>query len=321
MRRSSFDRGFAMQLTRRQFVASTALLGASASFAAPAEAAAKTLNFVLIGDWGRNGHDEQRDVAVQMGKTARAFGSEYTVSVGDNFYENGVTAVDDPQWQSSFEQIYTAPALQSPWKIVLGNHDYRGNVQAQLDYSKTSPRWRLPARYYTETVTLPDGARAAFYYLDTSPFIKKYYGSNVHVDGQDSQAQLDWLEAQLAASKAQWNIVIGHHPIYTAQAASDGYEHDMPDMIARLNPILQKHAVPIYICGHDHLLQSVQMDHITYVVTGAGSQTYAPGPAIRGGFASGAHGFMTVRLSGERFDYALVDMHGTALFSQSILRV
>ena len=307
-----------MLLTRRNFIASTAVLGTAA--ATPAAAESKTLNFVLIGDWGRNGHDEQRDVAVQMGKTAAAIGSQYTVSVGDNFYENGVTAVNDPQWQNSFEEIYTAPSLQSPWKIILGNHDYRGNVQAQIDYSKTSPRWRLPARYYTETVTLPDGATAAFYYLDTSPFIKKYIGSKVNIAGQDTAAQLAWLDAQLTASKAQWNIVIGHHPVYTAQDDGDGEDHDQPDLIARLNPILQKHAVPIYICGHDHLLQSVQMDHTTYIVTGAGSQTYTPRPAIRGGFASGAHGFMTVKLSGTSFDYALVDMHGTALFSQTITR-
>jgi acid phosphatase len=294
------------------------VLGAAA--ATPAEAADKTLNFVLIGDWGRNGHDEQRAVAVQMGKTAAAIGSQYTVSVGDNFYENGVTGLDDPQWRSSYEEIYTAPSLQSYWKIILGNHDYRGNVQAQLDYSKTSHRWRLPARYYTETTTLPDGTTAAFYYLDTSPFIKKYIGSKVNIAGQNAQAQLDWLDAQLAASKAQWNIVIGHHPVYTALDDSDGEDHDQPDLIARLNPILQKHAVPIYICGHDHLLQSVQMDHTTYIVTGAGSQTYTPRPAIRGGFASGAHGFMTVKLSGHSFDYALVDLHGTVLFSQSITR-
>ncbi|WP_297491863.1 metallophosphoesterase [Acidocella sp.] len=309
-----------MQLTRRQFIASTAVLGASTAFAGPAAAADKSLNLVLIGDWGRHGHDEQRAVAVQMGKTAEAIGSRFTVSVGDNFYENGVTGVNDAQWRSSFEEIYTAPALQSPWKVILGNHDYRGNVQAQLDYSKTSHRWQLPARSYTETVTLPDGARAAFYYLDTSPFIKKYYGSKVRVDGQDSQAQLAWLDAKLAASTAEWNIVIGHHPVYTALADNDGYDHDQPDLIARLNPILQKHNVPVYICGHDHVLQSVQMDGITYVVTGAGSQTYTPRAAIRGGFASGAHGFMTVRLSGKSFDYGLVDMHGTTLFAQTITR-
>ncbi len=309
------------QLTRRQFIATAAVSGAAGIFAGPAMAAEKSLPFVLVGDWGRQGHDDQRNVAVQMGLTAAAINSRFTISVGDNFYEDGVTGLDDPQWQSSFEQIYTAGALTTPWKIILGNHDYRGNVQAQLDYSRSSPRWRLPARYYTETLTLPDGSLAAFYYLDTSPFIKKYYGSKVRVDGQDSQAQLNWLDAQLAASQAQWNIVIGHHPIYTALSDGDGEDHDQPDLIARLNPILTRHNVPVYICGHDHVQQVVQMDNLTYICTGAGSQTYTPRPAIRGGFASGAHGFMAARLSGQRFDYSLIDMHGKALFSQSIMRV
>jgi len=85
--------------------------------------------------------------------------------------------------------------------------------------------------------------------------------------------------------------------------------------VARLNPILVKHAVPIYICGHDHLLQSVALNGITYVVTGAGSQTYTPRPAIRGGFASGAHGFMTLHITSNKLNYSLVDMTGKALYS------
>jgi len=308
-----------MQLTRRQFVASTAL-GAAALRATPGEADGTALPFILVGDWGRAGHDDQRRVAEQMGRTAAAMGSRFTVSVGDNFYENGVTGLDDPQWEGSFEQIYTAPALQTPWKVILGNHDYRGNVQAQLDYSARSPRWQLPARYYTTREMLPDGAAADFFYVDTSPFIRKYIGTRTDISGQDSQAQLDWLDTALAGSKAEWKIVIGHHPIYTALDESDGYEHDQPDLIARLNPVLRKHDVPIYVCGHDHCLQSVKMDGVTYVVTGAGSRTYAPDPAIRGGFASGAHGFMTVRLSGARLDYSLVDMTGETLYAETITR-
>ncbi len=310
-----------MTLSRRQFTATAAGIGAATVLPAlPAAAARSALPFILVGDWGRGGHDEQAAVAIQMGRTATEMKSAFTVSVGDNFYENGVTGIDDPQWQNSFEKIYTAPSLQSPWKVILGNHDYRGNVQAQLDYSRRSARWRLPARYYKETLALPDGGSADLFYLDTSPFIKKYMGSKVNIAGQDTVAQLDWLNRELGASAAQWKIVIGHHPIYTALDNSDGGDHDQPDMIARVNPVLLKHQVPIYICGHDHLLQSVKMDGITYVVTGAGSQTYTPGHAIKGGFASGAHGFMTVRLNSTKLDYALVDMNGKTLFGESIMR-
>jgi len=308
-----------MTVSRRHLLKTSAALTTAAAL--PAQAAAETLNFVLVGDWGRRGHDNQRDVARQLGTTAAAINSLFTVSMGDNFYENGVTGVDDPQWQASFEQIYTAESLQSPWKIILGNHDYRGSVQAQLDYAKTSPRWRLPARYYSETLALPDGGRAEIFYLDTSPFIKKYLGTKTDISGQDSQAQLDWLDAALQNSTAAQKIVIGHHPIYAALAPDSYGEHDTPDLIARLDPVLRRHNIQIYINGHDHILQSVTLNGLTYVTNGAGSETYdATSPTIRGGFVSGSHGFMTVALSSQKLDFALIDMAGTTLYAQTLTR-
>jgi acid phosphatase len=308
-----------MTVSRRHLLKTSAALTTAATL--PAQAAAETLNFVLIGDWGRRGHDNQTNVAQQMGVTAAAINSRFTVSMGDNFYENGVTGLDDPQWQASFEKIYTADSLQSPWKIILGNHDYRGNVQAQLDYAKTSKRWQLPARYYVETQPLPDGAKADFFYLDTSPFITKYIGTRTNISGQDSQAQLNWLDAALQKSTAQWKIVIGHHPIYTALAPDSYGEHDTPELIARLDPILRKHGIRIYINGHDHNLQSVTLNNLTYVTNGAGSETYdQSSPTIRNGFVSGSHGFMTVSLSSQKLEFSLIDMAGATLYVQSIIR-
>jgi acid phosphatase len=304
-----------MNLTRRRLISSTATMTAAAALPAGAMAADQTLNFVLIGDWGRDGRENQTDVANQMGVTAAAIGSKFVVSVGDNFYENGVTGLDDPYWQNSFERIYTAASLQTPWKVILGNHDYRGNVQAQIDYSAHSTRWQLPARYYQVSETLPDGGKADFFYVDTSPFMSYYIGTTTDISGQDTNAQLAWLDHALGASLADWKIVIGHHPIYTALTGKD---HDQPDLIARLDPVIRAHGVKIYINGHDHTLQSVDVNGVTYVTTGAGSETYSPGTPGRDGFCSGSHGFMTCALSSSKLDFALVDMAGTTLYSQSV---
>ena len=103
-----------------------------------------------------------------MGREAERIGSAFTISVGDNFYEEGVRSTEDPKWAALFEQIYTAPALQSRWDVILGNHDYRGDVQPQIDYSGNSPRWRMPARYYSRRETLADGTAVDFFYLDTA---------------------------------------------------------------------------------------------------------------------------------------------------------
>jgi acid phosphatase len=304
-----------MKLSRRALLTRTATLTAGMP-CVPAQAAAPALPFVLIGDWGRHGRDHQIDVANQMGKTAAAIDSRFVVSLGDNFYEDGVTGLDDPYWRTSFEDIYTADSLQTPWKIILGNHDYRGNVQAQLDYSNLSKRWQLPARYYSVSEPLPDGGTADFFYLDTSPFIQYYRGSKTDISGQDSGAQAAWLDQALGNSTARWKIVIGHHPIYTAIT---GAGHDQPDLMAHIDPILRNHDVKIYINGHDHTLQVTKIQGLTYVTNGAGSATYETGPPGRDGFLSSAHGFMTCHLTSNHLTFALIDMTGTTLYAQTVL--
>ncbi len=126
-----------------------------------------SLNFLAVGDWGREGDFHQRDVASRMGESAAALGARFVISVGDNFYEDGVAGIDDPAWEKSFERVYDAPSLQVPWWIALGNHDYHGNAQAQLDYSAKSRRWRLPARWFLFREAAPDGAVADFFETNT----------------------------------------------------------------------------------------------------------------------------------------------------------
>ena len=49
----------------------------------------------------------------------------------------------DPQWKSSFEDVYAHPALMTKWHVIVGNHDYKrnGRVQAQIDYAATPSRF------------------------------------------------------------------------------------------------------------------------------------------------------------------------------------
>ena len=109
-----------MKQTRRQFVRTLFVATQAAAIGSwltprnlfAADAQAGGLNFLLLGDWGRKGEKDQVEVARQMGLAAEETGAKFVISVGDNFYEHGVASVDDPQWQSSFEKVYTAPALQ-----------------------------------------------------------------------------------------------------------------------------------------------------------------------------------------------------------------
>ena len=193
--------------------------------------------------------------------------------------------------------------------MALGNHDYHGDPEAQLAYSTRSRRWRLPARHYLRRERAPDGTSLDLVVLDTSPFVSAYHrpGSRVRVEGQDAAAQLSWLDATLARSKADWTIVVGHHPIWSGRKDSDA----AADMLATVDPILRRHRVPLYVNGHDHDLMHVAHEGTHYVCTGAGSKM---DEACEGGdFCSLRSGFTAYRLSREHLEVAYRDWTGAEL--------
>ncbi len=162
----------------------------------------KALNFIAMGDWGRNGEYKQKEVADQMGITAKTLNTDFFIATGDNFYPSGVASTQDHRWIDSYENIYTAHSLQQNWYVVLGNHDYKGNVQAEIDYTKVDRRWNMPARYYFKKLPLNGDTtqQVLLVFIDTTPLIDEYYKGADHADvkTQDTAQQRKWLEAVLS---------------------------------------------------------------------------------------------------------------------------
>jgi len=318
-------------LTRRRVLQAAA---AAAVLPTVAWADEPLLTFLAVGDWGRDGDFHQKETASQMGEVAARTNARFVISVGDNFYEDGVKGVDDPMWRTSFEDVYTAPSLQVPWYAALGNHDYHGDSQAQIDNTARSKRWRMPARWFSFHETAPDGATVEVFVLDTSPFIKSYHadgGQKVKVVGQDTDAQLAWFERALASSKADWKLVVGHHPVYSggkpkgadapkAEEKSESTPGGSVDLITRLDPILQRHRIPLYLNGHDHDLQHVARGATHYVCTGAGSKTRNHCDMDGSDFCSMQSGFVACAVGRERLRLAYRDVTGAELHVVDIAR-
>ncbi|MBF0383934.1 MAG: metallophosphoesterase, partial [Magnetococcales bacterium] len=111
------------------------------------------LVFYTLGDQGTGGK-KQRRVAAAMEREAKKSGKpDFVLLLGDNFYNNGVVSIDDPQWQEKFEKIYKGSQLQNiPFFAVLGNHDYRQSSDAQVLYTtqgKGSRRWQMPDKFFS----------------------------------------------------------------------------------------------------------------------------------------------------------------------------
>lgn len=314
-----------MPLSRRDFVRNLFVASqmALASRLVPGQLHADdtstgALNFAVIGDWGRQGHEGQTEVAAQMARACKDFSASFVISLGDNFYENGVSSVDDSHWQESFEKVYSADSLQVPWYVILGNHDYRGSCDVQIEYGKNHPRWIMPARYFSQVHPIDASTKLEFFYIDTSPFILEYHRdpTMTAVLTQDTAAQLKWLDQALASSKAQWKIVHGHHPIYSA-----GSGHGIqPELIAQLLPILQKHKVQAYFAGHDHDLQHLKTDNLNLIISGGGSRHRPVVPVPQSQFAQGCSGFTMVSLKANEMQVRFIDDTGKLLYTAVVPR-
>jgi len=299
-------------LTNRRHVLG-GLVTAGAGLAGPSSARTDAgLSFLVVGDWGRDGASHQRDVADQMEIAARASNARFVVAVGDNFYEDGVQSVDDSKWRTSFEDVYTGEHLQAmPWHAALGNHDYGGVPQAQIDYTARSARWHMPARYFK--VAVPE-VSVDLFIIDTTPIVEENGRGDrpmaLNVATQDVPAQLQWLDRELAASQARFRFVFGHHTLF-----SGGSTHgDTPDLIARLLPILKARRVTGYVNGHDHDLQHIVRDGIDCVCTGAGSEVRPVSPVDGTRFCVARSGFSVITVRDGQAHVAFHDYAGESLY-------
>lgn len=277
--------------------------------------------FFVLGDWGYKGGEKQMAVANQMIKQSRIYHPSMIFTVGDNFYENGVTDVTDEHWQLSFKKPYK-DLTKLPWYVTLGNHDYRGNVDAQIDYHKVDSHWHLPARYYTFVQGTTIGQKVRFVIIDTDPYVSTYYTDPMYskaVRTQDTARQTHWLDSVLASAKEPWKIVIGHHPLYSASPR----EGEAEVLAATMGPIFEKYHVQAYICGHDHLMQYNRppRSHVAYIISGAGgkpnNRTNKVGYTI---FNSNTAAFMVGSISGRQFKFCFIDATGKKVFEDQIAR-
>lgn len=286
----------------------------NASAQTPATELRGNVKLMVGNDLGRNGYYEQKPIAALMGKVAEALGPDAFLALGDIHHYLGVQSVSDPLWTTNYELIYSHPELQVEWCPILGNHEYRGNTQAVIDYSGISRRWEMPSRYYTRIFD-NGGTRVKVVFIDTTPIIDKYHSNTVEypdANAQDVEAQLQWLDNELSRDdNAEWTIVAGHHPVY-AQTPKKRSERD--DMQRKVDPILRKHKVDMYVCGHIHNFQHIRKNGIDYVVNTSGSLSRPDVTAVDGTvFSSGLPGFSVITATATTLTLSMVDSAGNVI--------
>ena len=252
-------------LAQRAPLASAASLVAQA----PAGPSPSKLRWLATADSG-SGDRKQQAVADQMAAVQRRQPVDLVILAGDNIYNDGdISKVD-----GAFTRPYSA-LLQAgvPFHAVLGNHDIRtANGDPQVAYR-------------------PFGMAGRWYSLRRGPV--EFFMLDTNVNANWGQ-QLPWLRSSLAASKAPWKVVVGHHPIYSAGLyGNDG------DAQARLAPLFKKYGVQLYINGHEHDYERTKViEGTTYLTLGIGGASLRP--ILANGYTAACasvHGFVELEAS------------------------
>lgn len=198
--------------------------------------------------------------------------AKFMVSIGD--------LVDLGQSGDHWNAWFSAAAgvIDSiPIMPLTGNHESYGSREtsgpvywsAQFSLPQNGPEG-LKGRVYSY-----DHGPVHFAVLDSQQEEQKEYGDILGV-------QRDWLDADLAGSKAAWKIVLFHRPPYGVMPsrANEGVKE-------AFCPVIDKHQVDLVFNAHDHgiarthpirdgrVLENGSRGTVYYVTGRSGEKTYA----------------------------------------------
>lgn len=271
------------------------------------------LHFLAVGDYG-TGNKNQKKVAEQMNAFAGKLDSPLTavLALGDNFYNK----LETERFERDFEKMYSKEHLNCPFYACLGNHDYgpqydskqgRAKADMQLEYAAKNPgsRWKMPAKWYA--VELPNAS---------APLVKVIYLDGNYFEGamtpQEKLDQKRWMDAELKKpTRAKWTWVVSHYPLFS----DDTKRKDNKSLIKNWGDHLKANPISLYLSGHDHNLQHLQLKDYqpSFLVSGGGgASTYEITESERG-FAKQIFGFNHIHVDDERITVQLIDADGACM--------
>lgn len=226
----------------------------------------------------------------------------FTVTVGDNIYNDGQPGFFDPSWFVPYNSVNR----RAPLFPALGNHDVHNSSRGSYYLDNFYLPQNGPAGYRERNYSF-DYSNAHFAVVDSNPFAEN--------DAAGMSAVKSWLEADLAAATQQWKIVVLHHPPYTSDGS--GVHGDNANVKAHLVPLFAQHGVQFVLQGHNHFYERTNaINGVYYLTTGGGGRSlYTPSNRKEYSARVNAtdHSFTIVDMSGARLGLTQVSSNGTVL--------
>lgn len=144
--------------------------------------------------------------------------------------------LDKNDWLENFFPKGRPLLSRVPIYPVLGNHEQDASYYYQYI---VAPH---PEYYYTFTY-----GNAQFFMIDTNR------------DVSEGSEQYDWLEWELAKSKATWKIAVHHHPPYSSDSDDHGDTYQSLSTLGtdarNLVPLYERYGLDFCLFGHTHLYE------------------------------------------------------------------
>ena len=299
------------------------------------EDGARPIRVVVMGNLARHKSRElsllQEDAALMWAAVSRRHREkpyDLALTVGDNFLPRGVRGMEElrRRWR---------PYDRLGVRVfgTLGDRDYEGHVQPQLDYTystgnvlgraKTYGTWNLPCSYYTfvlgplEFVAIDtDEGR-----LRTSRRVGRRRRARLPPEwppeARWSTMQERWAVEQLKSrGKAPWRILYGHHDVRGDRQGTwaSGLRRGVPGLV----DAIAKYGVTAVLSGHDEGMWHEHGDGADYFVAGGGGgrrRKFARCDRVRGcRFATARHGYLEIEASAQHIRFSFLDVYGTQVY-------
>lgn len=245
----------------------------------PVPDAVQPIRLWCIGDFGKASED-QRIVRDSYLNYAGNTHTDLWLWLGDNAYPAGT----DQEFQDKvFDSItgYYKLFKYMPFMPTPGNHDYESVCPIVCNFD---PKYHKGP--YFDIVDVPTEGEAGGVPSHTELYYSFDYG-NVHfislnselgslwgpfdyngvfTDGYQNSPVMQWLKADLAATKKTWKIAFWHQLPYSGQDVNsdDFWEVYMHAMRDHFNPVLEQYGIDLVLCGHDHDYQRTYLIHGLY---------------------------------------------------------
>jgi len=268
------------------------------------DAALSQVDLLAVGDWEYlEGNPPTTARAMADYAAARDRPLQAALLLGDNFRLH-LKQGKEPQLGTIFEATYDPKRLNLPFYTLLGNHDCESdNTRIEMAYTNEHPdsRWKMPARWYR--VDLPAKTPVVTILMLDS--------NKSEMSSKEWQAEQQWMENELGKPRGAWTLFAAHHPLF-----SNGTHGDGANLQKEWGTILKKYRVDFYLCGHDHVLEHLEIDGWPtsfLVIGGGGGRLRADGDGGHGPFSRSSLGFAHLAFDRRQASVRMVDGRGNTV--------